>query len=87
MSYYHHSNKFIVSNHARVRIKERLNIKSEFDLEIDLEINKILNGLVPTLSDANHDYYKIPKTKNMYAVVERNKNLILTIKPVSIFKY
>lgn len=82
MAYYDTNIKFKVSNHARVRIKQRLNIKSTSDLEIDIEINEILNGLKPAFSDKNCDYYKIPNYIDTYAVVSKNK-AILTVSKMS----
>lgn len=78
MGYYDTNIKFKVSNHARVRIKERLNIKANSDLEIDIEINEILKGLKPAFSAKNCDYYKIPNYIDTYAIVNKNK-LILTV--------
>ncbi|WP_156940225.1 hypothetical protein [Mycoplasmoides alvi] len=81
MSYYS-SEKFIVTNHARIRIKERLKVSGDSDLVIDMIINEKLNGIVPTYFDDKYDYYKIPGTKNMYALVKKNTKLIITVKPL-----
>ncbi|WP_027124012.1 hypothetical protein [Mycoplasmoides pirum] len=79
MSYYSKS-KFVVSNHARLRIKERLKLDINFnDLEIDVIINEKLSGLKPTYQKDGYEYYKIPETKNLYAIVLKNNNLITTV--------
>lgn len=88
MGYYDTNIKFKVSNHARVRIKERLNIKATSDLEIDIEINEILNGLKPAFTAKNCEYYKIPNYIDTYAIISKDK-LILTVSkmgPVKIKK-
>lgn len=82
MSYYQQNIKFHVSNHARARIKQRLNIKADDILTIDLEINKRLDGILPTIQTAIHDYYKIPNTKDLYAIVLRESNLIMSVTPI-----
>ncbi|CDN40187.1 hypothetical protein [Mycoplasma amphoriforme] len=85
MSFYNKkSAKFIISDHARVRIKERLNLTGEFNFEIDNQINKILFGLKPEIKGRDGtDYYKIPKMYNYYAVVKRENSLVLSITPLS----
>ncbi|WP_027119463.1 hypothetical protein [[Mycoplasma] testudinis] len=79
MSYYKKGLKFKVSDHARVRIKQRLNIKATLDFEIDDKINEILEGLVPEFSNNGHDYYKIPKRYNFYAIVDSASNVVLSV--------
>ena len=82
MSYYSHSNKFVISDHARERIKQRLKIRSDNVLEIDIQINEKLMGIIPEFSDYAHDYYKIPGTLDLYAIVVRSSNLIRTVTKI-----
>ncbi len=79
MSYYETA-KFRLTNHARIRIRERLRIDPKLgDLEVDAIINERLEGLRPQYSDAAYDYYKIPGTKSMFAVVVAKDAVITTV--------
>ena len=89
MSYYQRS-KFVVSNHAILRARQR--IKGLQFLDEVMVRGIILDILAkigaPEFSDTFCDYYRVhgQKDKYLYIVVQRNNHLVTTITPISFEK-
>lgn len=87
MSFYF-KNRFIISDHARVRIKERIKkYKNEKDFIIDNDINNLLSILNPKFSTKQHFYFEHPKQQGFYFVVCKKQKLILTFSKISYDKF
>ena len=84
MSYYQ-KNKFIITDHALIRVKQRIeNFKHKSDFEIVQLLNDYLNNTNVEFSDNNYDYYHYDcKIKYLYIVVKRCNSLIISVTPIS----
>lgn len=82
----HNFQKFIFSNHALMRCKER--IKDINKNDSDLIIQSKLRGLLIKIEfhefeDKNHYYFKVPNQYGMYVVVKKSNYLVITVTKIS----
>lgn len=80
MSYYF-KNKYQFTNHGLLRIKDRLNLKTKTDLEIINYCSKLID-LSHEIYETNTMKYVKINNKNLYFVINKNGNLILTLSPI-----
>ncbi len=81
MSYYY-SHQFQFSTHGLQRIKERLNIKHMDDFQAKDHCIKLLENHGDYFEDRNFRYYQVLQ-KNLYFVVQKDGDVIVTLTPIS----
>ncbi len=80
MSYYFKS-KYQFSDHGLLRIKERLNLKEINDLELKNYCIKLIEASHEIYDAKDEQYIKI-NGKNLYFVIKKDNNLIITLTPM-----
>ncbi|UWD35279.1 hypothetical protein NX779_01420 [Mycoplasma cottewii] len=81
MSYYYRHN-FSFSYHGLQRAKERLKLKDKKDYEVkEICLDHIRNS-TKSFHDSRYNYISASNT-NIYFVVEKNSNLIVTVTEIS----
>lgn len=82
----HNFQKFIFSNHAIVRSKERIPTiqKSDNELIIQSKLRNLLRMIqIHEFEDKEHYYFKVPNIFSMYIVVKKANYLVITITKIS----
>lgn len=81
MSYYYtYDYKF--STHALQRIKQRLNIQHMDDFEAKAHVIKLIQNHGNEYEDQTHAYFQVAG-KNLYFVIHKSDNVIVTLTPMS----
>jgi len=81
MSYYYR-NPYQFSYHGIARIRARLNLEKLNDNEMREHCLKLINKAYDIEETKSYKYIKVNNT-NLYFVIKKDNNLILTISPMS----
>lgn len=80
---YYSKNKYAITAHALVRIKQRLNLTGD-DVSITTKINEIIiNECICEFDDYAYWYFRIPKLYSHYFVISKSQNIITTFTKIS----
>lgn len=80
MSYYARS-KYQFSEHGLLRIKDRLKLKTISDSELKNYCIKLIEASHEVYDAEDYWYVKV-NGKNLYFVIKKNNNLIITLTPI-----
>ncbi|WP_339022308.1 hypothetical protein [Spiroplasma endosymbiont of Crioceris asparagi] len=81
MSYYE-KNKYSISTHSFYRIKERLNMRSKTDLELNIFVNELINNSTDVI-DTKKTLYVNTQINDVYLVIDKISNLVITATKIS----
>ncbi|ASP28228.1 hypothetical protein SCORR_v1c04560 [Spiroplasma corruscae] len=82
---YYYKHKYGFSTHSIHRIKQRLNIKENDEFEIKDKIMNLIEKSEYQFETSKTIYIKIP-VKNLYAVIDKKYNTIITVTDISASK-
>ncbi|QZX48818.1 hypothetical protein [Mycoplasma sp. E35C] len=86
--------RYRLTDHSKVRAKQRLILKEKDDIFIESEINDMLEKIIPYhIDDKNFGYFEFPKEylidkkKRLFAVIQLDDGMIVSITPISPRKF
>jgi len=81
MSYYFR-NPYQFSYHGVGRIRSRLKLQTLNDIQIRAYCLQLINASHEIIDTRNYQYIRVNKT-NLYFIIKKDNNLILTISPMA----
>ena len=85
MSYYQKDNH-VFSYHGLQRCKERLGLKDIDDFQVHQEVMKLIRNSSHFFETKNEIYIAAGNTKQLYFVINKTNNLIITCTKISVEK-
>ncbi len=87
---FYNTSKFIITHHALIRAKERLDWGIDSDLIIEAKLKVMLSQSYVEFDSKGYLYYPIPNSDKYYFVVKENENqdkfLVTTVTEMSMAK-
>lgn len=80
MSYYYRR-KYKFSHHGLLRIKSRLNLKQETDIDVIDYCIQLIESSNEIYETKDFNYFKVNRT-NLYFIIKSKDNLVVTLTPI-----